>query len=110
MSPACETTNSLAVLSGSGWPEIQPSTRAKVLTRSTDPAASALLIFGLPDFTLAGVCNAFAYLDPGTGSILFQSAIAAVASGLAVVTARQAVARFFTGIFKRNAGQDTVSN
>ena len=71
----------------------------------------ALLIFGLLNFTLAGVCDAAAYLDPGTGSILFQSAVAAVASGLAVVvTARQAVARFFAGIFKRNGGQDTVEN
>lgn len=70
-----------------------------------------LLIFGLLNFTLAGVCNAFAYLDPGTGSILFQSVVAAVASGLAVVvTARQAVARFFTSIFKRNAGRDIVND
>ena len=71
----------------------------------------ALLIFGLLNFTLAGVCNAAAYLDPGTGSILFQSAVAAVASGLAVVvTARQAVARFFAGLFKRNGGQDVINN
>jgi len=71
----------------------------------------ALLMFGLLNFTLAGVCDAAAYLDPGTGSILFQSAIAAVASGLAVVvTARQAVARFFTGLFKRDTGRDTVNN
>jgi hypothetical protein len=34
-----------------------------------------------------------------------------VASGLAVVvTARQAVARFFAGIFKRNAEQDIVNH
>jgi hypothetical protein len=71
----------------------------------------ALLTFGLVNFTLAGVCNAAAYLDPGTGSILFQSAVAAVASGLAVIaTARQAVARFFAGLFKRNSGRDTIKN
>jgi hypothetical protein len=71
----------------------------------------ALLIFGLLNFTLAGVCDAAAYLDPGTGSILFQGIIAAVASGLAVVvTARQAVVRFFSGLFKRDAGQDVVNN
>ena len=71
----------------------------------------ALLIFSLLNFTLAGVCDAAAYLDPGTGSILFQSAIAAVASGVAViVTARQAVARFFARLFKRNSGQDIVNN
>jgi hypothetical protein len=70
-----------------------------------------LLIFGLLNFTLAGVCDAAAYLDPGTGSILFQSVIAAVASGLAIVaTARQAVTRFFVGLFKRDAGRDTVNN
>jgi hypothetical protein len=71
----------------------------------------ALLIFGLLNFTLAGVCDAAAYLDPGTGSILFQSVIAAVASGLAVVvTARQAVVRFFSGLFKRDTGQDIINN
>ena len=71
----------------------------------------ALLIFGLLNFTLAGVCDAAAYLDPGTGSILFQSVVAAVASALSVVvTARQAVARFLTGLFKRNAEQDAVNN
>jgi hypothetical protein len=71
----------------------------------------ALLIFGLVNFTLAGVCDAAAYLDPGTGSILFQSVVAAVASGLAVVvTARQAVVRFFSGLFKRGTGQDIVNN
>ena len=71
----------------------------------------ALLISSLLNFTLAGVCDAAAYLDPGTGSILFQSAIAAVASGVTViVTARQAVARFFARLFKRNSGQDIVNN
>ena len=71
----------------------------------------ALLIFALLNFTLAGVCDAAAYLDPGTGSILFQGVIAAVASGMAViVTARRAVARFFAGLFKRNSGQDIVNN
>ncbi|MFZ3353540.1 MAG: hypothetical protein WA268_22025 [Xanthobacteraceae bacterium] len=71
----------------------------------------ALLTFGLVNFTLAGVCDAAAYLDPGTGSILFQGVIAAIASGLAVVvTARQAVVRFFTGLFKRSSGRDTVGN
>jgi hypothetical protein len=71
----------------------------------------ALLLFGLLNFTLAGVGDAAAYLDPGTGSILFQGVIAAIASGVAViVTARQAVARFFSGLFKRNAGKDIVNN
>lgn len=70
-----------------------------------------LLIFGLLNFTLAGVCDAMAYLDPGTGSILFQSAVATVASCVAViVTARQAVARFLVGIFKRGDRQDVVKN
>ena len=77
----------------------------------TTRAKYALLIFGLLNFTLAGTYEAAAYLDPGTGSILFQSAVAAVASSLAVVvTARQAVARFFAGIFKRNARQDVINN
>ena len=77
----------------------------------TTRAKYALLIFGLLNFTLAGTYQAAAYLDPGTGSILFQSAVAVVASGIAVVaTARQAVARFFAGIFKRNAEQDVANN
>lgn len=71
----------------------------------------ALLTFGLVNFMLAGVCNAAAYLDPGTGSILFQSFVAAVASSLAVlVTARQAVARFFAGLFRRGDRQDVLKN
>jgi hypothetical protein len=79
--------------------------------RMTTKAKYALLIFGLLNFTLAGVCDAAAYLDPGTGSILFQSAVAAVASCLAVfVTARQAVVRFFAGLFKRGSGRDIVNN
>ncbi len=66
-----------------------------------------LLAFGLLNFTVAGISDAAAYLDPGTGSILFQSVIAVVASALAVLaTARQAVAQFFNRLFRRNAGQD----
>ncbi|MDB5610288.1 MAG: hypothetical protein JWP25_7188 [Bradyrhizobium sp.] len=45
-----------------------------------------LLSFALMTFTIAGVSDAAAYLDPGTGSILFQSIIAVVASSLAVIT------------------------
>jgi len=60
----------------------------------------ALLIFLLCNFTIAGVSNAAAYLDPGTGSIIFQSIIAVAASGLAVfATAWKSVVRFFSGLF-----------
>jgi hypothetical protein len=60
----------------------------------------ALLIFLLCNFTIAGVSNAAAYLDPGTGSIIFQSVIAVVASGVAVfATAWRSVVRFFGGFF-----------
>ena len=77
----------------------------------TTRAKYALLIFGLLNFTLAGTYEAAAYLDPGTGSILFQSTVAAVASCMAVVvTARRAVVRFFSGVFKRNAGQDIAKS
>ena len=90
---------------------IDPSRCAAHNPGMTTRTKYALLIFGLLNFTLAGMCDAFAYLDPGTGSILFQSVIAAVASALAIVaTARQAVARFFVGLFKRDAGQDIVNN
>jgi hypothetical protein len=55
-----------------------------------------LLIFALLNFTIAGVSDAAAYLDPGTGSIIFQSVIAAIATGLAVFsTAWKKVAVFF---------------
>jgi hypothetical protein len=60
----------------------------------------ALLIFLLCNFTIAGVSNAAAYLDPGTGSIIFQSVIAVVASGVAVfATAWRNIVRFFRGFF-----------
>jgi hypothetical protein len=63
----------------------------------------ALLIFSLCNFTIAGVSNAAAYLDPGTGSIIFQSIIAAVASGVAVfATAWKSVLRFFDSRFGSN--------
>jgi hypothetical protein len=56
-----------------------------------------LLIFALLNFTIAGVSDAAAYLDPGTGSIIFQSVIAAIATGLAVFsTAWKKVAVFFS--------------
>ena len=93
------------------WPVIDPKGCAAHNRRMNTKVKYALLTFGLLNFTLAGVCDAAAYLDPGTGSILFQGFIAAIASGVAViVTARQAVARFFAGLFKRNAGQDIVEN
>jgi hypothetical protein len=63
----------------------------------------ALLIFLLCNFTIAGMSNAAAYLDPGTGSILFQSIIAVVASGVAVIaTAWRSVVRFFSGLFNNS--------
>ena len=56
-----------------------------------------LLIFALLNFTIAGVSDAAAYLDPGTGSIIFQSVIAAIATSLAVFsTAWKQVAAFFS--------------
>ena len=60
-----------------------------------------LLSFALLNFTIAGVTDAAAYLDPGCGSILFQGIIAVVASGLAVfATAWKGISRFFSGFFK----------
>jgi hypothetical protein len=66
-----------------------------------------LLSLLLVNFTIAGVSNAAAYLDPGTGSIVFQSAIAAVATGVAVfASAWKSVSRFVGRIFNGNAGKD----
>jgi hypothetical protein len=59
----------------------------------------ALLIFLSCNFMIAGISNAAAYLDPGTGSIIFQGIIAVAASGLAVfATAWKRVVRFFSGL------------
>jgi hypothetical protein len=56
-----------------------------------------LLIFALLNFTIAGVSDAAAYLDPGTGSIIFPGVIAVIATGLAVFsTAWKKVADFFS--------------
>jgi len=67
-----------------------------------------LLSFLLLNFTIAGVSNAAAYLDPGTGSIIFQSAIAAVATGLAVfASAWKSVVRFVSRIFNNGVKKDT---
>jgi hypothetical protein len=68
-----------------------------------------LLSFVLLNFTIAGISNAAAYLDPGTGNILFQSMIAIAASALAVIaTARQAIAGFVSRVFniRKNARKD----
>jgi hypothetical protein len=62
-----------------------------------------LLSFALLNFTIAGVSDAAAYLDPGTGSIIFQSVIAVVATGLAVfTTVWKNVVSFFSGLFNSN--------
>jgi hypothetical protein len=62
-----------------------------------------LVSFALANFTIAGVSDAAAYLDPGTGSIIFQSIIAVVATGLAVfATAWKNVVSFFSGLFNSN--------
>jgi hypothetical protein len=62
-----------------------------------------LLSFALANFTIAGVSDAAAYLDPGTGSIIFQGVIAAVATGLAVfASAWKSVVSFFKGLLDSN--------
>lgn len=67
-----------------------------------------LLCFALVNFTIAGVSDAAAYLDPGSGSILFQSIVAVVASGLAIfATAWRSIAGFFGRAFNRCAGDES---
>jgi hypothetical protein len=67
-----------------------------------------LLSFALVNFTIAGVSDAAAYLDPGSGSILFQGTVAVVASGLAIfATAWRSIAGFFGRAFKRRADGGT---
>jgi hypothetical protein len=66
-----------------------------------------LLCFALLNFTIAGVSDAAAYLDPGSGSILFQSAVAVVASGVAVfATAWKSITGFFSRVFNRGDGDE----
>jgi hypothetical protein len=61
-----------------------------------------LLCFALLNFTIAGMSEAAAYLDPGTGSIIFQSIIAVAATGLAVLaTVWKNITSFFGGFFGR---------
>jgi hypothetical protein len=55
-----------------------------------------LLCLMLLNFTIAGVSEAAAYLDPGTGSIIFQSIVAVAATGLAMLaTAWKNITGFF---------------
>lgn len=62
-----------------------------------------LLCLMLLNFTIAGVSEAAAYLDPGTGSIIFQSIIAVAATGLAVLaTAWKNLTGFFGRLFNGN--------
>ena len=62
-----------------------------------------LLCLMLLNFTIAGLSEAAAYLDPGTGSIIFQGIIAAAATGLAVLaTAWKNVTGFFARLFNGN--------
>jgi hypothetical protein len=71
----------------------------------------ALLTFLLLNFTIAGVTNAAAYLDPGTGSIIFQGIIAALATGAAVLaSAWKSFAGFFGRLFNGRAGKDDDRN
>jgi len=66
-----------------------------------------LLSFVLVNFTLAGVSDAAAYLDPGSGSLLFQGIVAVVASGVAIfATTWRSITGFFGRVFKRSAGND----
>lgn len=67
-----------------------------------------LLGFALVNFTIAGASDAAAYLDPGSGSILFQSIVAVVASGLAIfATAWRSITGFFGRVFNGRARNDS---
>ncbi len=69
-----------------------------------------LLSFALVNFTIAGVSDAAAYLDPGSGSILFQGIVAVVASGVAIfATTWRSITGFFGRVFKRSTGDDRGS-
>lgn len=57
--------------------------------------------------SLVWVNPAFAYLDPGTGSIILQAIIGSLAAaGVAFATARQQISDFITRLFGRKANDD----
>jgi hypothetical protein len=53
---------------------------------------------------LAAPADAYAYLDPGTGSILLQGLIASVAAGIMVIRGRWAQVRDFLTRRRRDPG------
>ena len=58
----------------------------------TNVLLAALVVYA------ASISNAFAYLDPGTGSILLQALIGGIAASVTVVSLYyQRVKAFFTG-------------
>lgn len=61
--------------------------------------ASAFFLYGLTD-------KAYAYLDPGTGSILLQGLIGGVAGGIVVIRLYWAKIR---GFFKRSGSGKTTN-
>ena len=72
----------------------------KMLTFSKDlvnmRTKSFLKIFGwFGLFTLVWVDDVYAYLDPGTGSMLFQSVIAAIAGGVFLVKTYWSKLKYF---------------
>lgn len=57
--------------------------------------------------SLVWINPAFAYLDPGTGSIVLQAVIGTLAAaGVAFAAARQHISDFFSRLFKRNGKRD----
>jgi len=70
-----------------------------------------LLAFALLNFTIAGISEAAAYLDPGTGSIIFQGVIAVIATGLAVfATAWKNVTGVLGSVFRSNNRKHSDKN
>lgn len=69
-----------------------------------------LLITNIITFFLV-VSNAYAYLDPGTGSFILQAIIgflAAVSAGITYYWSR--VKNFFLKIFKKNKNDEKTDN
>jgi hypothetical protein len=70
-----------------------------------------LSIVGACGLCLFGFSPAHAYLDAGTGSILLQVIIGAVAAGMAVLTGlRGRISAFFCRLKRKDGKKTSVSN
>ena len=70
--------------------------------------ATVLIAFSILTFSIT---PAFAYLDPGTGSMILQGIIGGIAAGIAVISLYYRRAKeYFNKRFGRNKGSQAQQN